>query len=352
MAAYQGPYQQPQYAQAPYPQAAYVPSPYPQQPHYGQPPYAQPQYAEAPIPPAPCMQPPYVQPIQGVMPENLETYPGLVVKETTQVIDAIMASVGGAYEAANKYHVKAMPVDKRSGTDHDEPGAWLPSSAEIDQLPEVFFVEEESSCLLRACLAYWGGLNLRALKLRYYHANYEKYYVDRPCMCGGCCCCPLEMTVYQKGPEGDRMVGMVVEDFDPYCLRCYQCCCLNTYYQKVLVGGTRESLVHKYSLVNPMCCCGRVNNCCGATCCIPSFFIDILEPNGTLAAVAQKTYGGGDGCADCCRCVFDFNNYVLPFPPKANHHERLMLLTGLLSVEYAYHSRKGGEGNNNSGGSS
>ncbi|GLC44928.1 hypothetical protein PLESTB_001690400 [Pleodorina starrii] len=274
--------------------------------------------------------------------EDLDRLPGVVIKETTQVIDAVMAFVGGAYEAANKYTVRAMPADKRPATVHNEPGAWQPSTKELDSLPQVFFVEEDSSCLLRAILAYCGGLNLRALQLHVYQGNEEKYTVKRPCKLGGCCCCPLEMSLYAK--DG-TMQGMVVEDYDGYCGPCLEQCCMCVYRQKVLVGSSRSSLVHKYSLVNPMCCCGRVNNCCGATCCKPSLFIDIVDTGSNLAAVAQKTYGGGKG-SDCCRCVFDFSNYVLPFPPNATHAERMLLLTGILSLEYAYYSRKGGEQNN------
>ncbi|EFJ45593.1 hypothetical protein VOLCADRAFT_105881 [Volvox carteri f. nagariensis] len=274
--------------------------------------------------------------------EDLDQLPGVVIKETTQVIDAVMASIGGAYEAANKYKVKALPADKRLATVHNEPGTWSPSSKEVDALPEVYYVEESSSCCLRVCLAHFGGLNLRALQLHFYQGNKEKYTVQRPCKLGGCCCCPLEMSLFAK--DG-TLQGMVVEDYDGYCSKYCEQSCLCTYRQKVLVGSSRNSLVHKYSLVSPMCCCGRVNNCCGATCCKPQLFIDIEEPDGTLAAVAHKTYGGGRGCTDCCRCVFDFSNYVLPFPPKATLQERVLLLTAMLSIEYAYFSRRGGENN-------
>ncbi|GLI64392.1 hypothetical protein VaNZ11_007658 [Volvox africanus] len=277
--------------------------------------------------------------------DNLEAVPGVVVKETTQVVDAVMAAVGGAYEAENKYYVRAMPPNVNPGREHGEAGAWRPTTAQLDALPQVYFVGEESDCFLRVILAAFGGLNLRALTLHFFYGNADKYLVERPCMLGGCCCCPLEMRLYQNGQQ-KQLIGAVIEDFDNYCARCFDCCCLCIFKHKVLVGPTRDSLVHKYSLVNSACCCGRVDNCCGGTCCRPSFFIDVVEPDGSLAAVAQKTYGGGEGCADCCRCAFDFNNYILPFPPKANHFERLLLLTGLLSVEYAYHSRTGGENDN------
>ncbi|PNH03988.1 Activating signal cointegrator 1 complex subunit 3, partial [Tetrabaena socialis] len=353
----QQPYAQPQqpYAQ---PQQPYA---QPQQP-YAQPqqPYAQPQQPyEQPQQPYAQPQQPYVQPqqpyaqpynaamTQAPMPmhmphiENLESIPGVVVKETSSVVDAVMESIGGAYEAANKYHIKAMPGDKRPATVHGESGSWLPTGAEIDNLPQVFYVEEDSSCCLRATLAYFGGLNLRALTLNYYQGTSRNITVDRPCMLGACCCCPLEMSIMNQG----QLVGMVKEDCDSCCGCCWEQCCLCTCTHKVMVGSSRVSMVHKYSLKNYACCCGRVNNCCGATCCKPNFFIDVVEPDGKLASVIQKTYGGDKGCAACCRCTFDFSNYILPFPPKATHWDRVALLTGLLSVEYAYHSRQGGENN-------
>eukprot|EP00198_Chlamydomonas_reinhardtii_P002669 XP_001692005.1 predicted protein [Chlamydomonas reinhardtii] len=273
---------------------------------------------------------------------NLEALPGVVIKETTQVVDAVMARVGGAYEAANKYHVRALPGHVRAATEPNQPGTWAPSSKEVDMLPEVMFVQEDSSCCLRVCLAAFGGLNLRALQLHMYEGNTEAVTVERPCKMGAGCCCPLEMTIKSRGQQ----IGMVVEEADSYCGMCYQQCCTCTYTHKVMMGATRESLVHKYSLVAPTCCCGRVNNCCGATCCKPNLFIDVVSPDGKLINAVQKTYGGG-GSGDCCRCVFDFSNYVLTFPPGSSHQERLALLVGVLSVEYALFSRKGGENNDN-----
>ncbi|KAG2442495.1 hypothetical protein HXX76_002581 [Chlamydomonas incerta] len=274
---------------------------------------------------------------------NLEALPGVVIKETTQVLDAVVASIGGAYEAANKYHVRVLPSHVRPATEPNQPGTWAPSSKEVDMLPEVMFVQEDSSCCLRVCLAAFGSLNLRALQLHGYEGSIEALTVDRPCKMGAGCCCPLEMTITSKGQQ----IGMVIEDADSYCGMCYQQCCTCTYTQKVMMGSTRESLVHKYSLVTPLWCCGRVNNCCGATCCKPNLFIDVVSPDGKLVNAVQKTYGAG-GAGDCCRSMFDFSNYILPFPPGSSHQERLALIVGVLSVEYAYFSRKGGEGNDDS----
>ncbi len=70
---------------------------------------------------------------------------------------------------------------------------------------QVMFVQEDSSCCLRVCLAACGGLNLRALQLHMYEGNTETVAVDRPCRMGAGCCCPVEMTISSKGQQ----IGMV-----------------------------------------------------------------------------------------------------------------------------------------------
>lgn len=67
------------------------------------------------------------------------------------------------------------------------------------------FVQEDSSCCLRVCLAAFGGLNLRALQLHMYEGNTEAVTVERPCKMGAGCCCPLEMTIKSRGQQ----IGMV-----------------------------------------------------------------------------------------------------------------------------------------------
>lgn len=152
-------------------------------------------------------EPVYTSPVPQVF-DNLEALPGVVVKEVTQILDAVMASVGGAYEAQNKYYVRALPLDVKIATTHDEPGAWRPNTADLDALPPVYYVEESSSFCLRAVLAACGGLNLRALDLYFYQGKDEKYMVQRPCRLGGCCGCPLEMRMYQRAPQ-EQMIGAV-----------------------------------------------------------------------------------------------------------------------------------------------
>jgi hypothetical protein len=58
-----------------------------------------------------------------------------------------------------------------------------------------------------------------------------------------------------------------------------------------MMGSTRESLKHKYSLVDSCCFCGRHNNCCGATCCKPHYFIDVVTPEGKVVSTITKASG-------------------------------------------------------------
>ena len=135
-----------------------------------------------------------------------------------------------------------------------------------------------------------------------------------------------------------------VEDYDNYCGQLFTQCCACIYTQKVLVGsGPRESLRHKYSMRTGLCCWGRVDNCCGATCCKPNLIIDIVDPSDKLVSTVQKTYGKGQGCEGCLRSVSDFDNYILEFPPDASEAERAMLMTAVFSMDYALFSKKGGD---------
>ncbi|KAG2485753.1 hypothetical protein HYH03_015562 [Edaphochlamys debaryana] len=277
--------------------------------------------------------------VQTIEEPQLDGIQGVVIKESTQVIDAVMEALGGPFEAANKYKVYPIQGEKRLATNHDETeSSWLPKQADLDAVQPVFTAVEKSSTCLRMTLALCGGLNLRALKLNFVDpTNRVPYTVDRPCKMGAGCCCPLEMTMYDAN---GGMVGQVVEKTEG-CF--WEQCCLCTYTHKVLVGNTRQSLVHKYNIINPMCCCGRVSNCWGATCCKQNFFIDITDPQGKIVSYAHKTYGGDGGCGACCRMAYDFSNYVLPFPKDATNLDRMLLVLGMLSIEYAYHSRKGGD---------
>ncbi|KAG2485751.1 hypothetical protein HYH03_015560 [Edaphochlamys debaryana] len=230
-----------------------------------------------------------------------------------------------------------MDGEKRLATTHDDTdSSWLPKKEELDKLQPVFTAVEQSSTCDRMCLAWVGCLNHRTLKLKFVNAaNQVPYTADRPFKCGACCGSPLEMTMTDAS---GNMVGQVVEKTEGCCFEQW---CLCTYTHKVLVGSTRQSLVHKYNIVNPTMCCGRVNNCFGATCCKQNFFIDVTDPQGKVVSYAHQTYGGDGGCGGFFRMANDFSNYI-----DASNLDRVMLVLGMLSIEYAYHSREGGEDNN------
>ena len=124
----------------------------------------------------------------------------------------------GVFEAANKYRVFALPPGTHAARVQNEPGAWLPTARDFETLPEMYVAQESSSCCLRVVLAILGGLNLRKLTLFFAQrdvgrrVDVSKYRVDRPCLLGGCCCCPLAMTLNQLGPDGSvyNKLGEVV----------------------------------------------------------------------------------------------------------------------------------------------
>ena len=211
--------------------------------------------------------------------------------------------------------------------------------------------QEDSDTCTRIVLAYVGWLNLRGLTMHYWDASGERYRSTRDCACGGCMGCPSELVMWQ----GSTQLGKAVEDQNcgNWCTRCCQACCLCTMFTKVrgerravgvftraharacahrtapsatpppppapthplpqvLANMGGPQLTPRYRLRVNICCCGRVNNCCGATCCKDDAVYDILDMDGNLVATIQKTYGRsapGAGCcgADaCCRSANDF----------------------------------------------
>ena len=142
-----------------------------------------------------------------------------------------------------------------------------------------------------------------------------------------------------------QMVGQVREDFDNYCGKCCASLCCGLIYHKILDG---PSLNHKYTLKASLCCCDRVDNCCGATCCRPALILDILDTQGKVVAVAHKVYAKGQGCSACCRCLFEFDNFILEFPPDATPNQRALLLTSLIQLDFQVWERKGGDNNGGS----
>jgi hypothetical protein len=291
----------------------------------------------------------------------LSSVPGVVIRQTAQLLNVATAVTGAPFEAAYEFKVYAMPPERRAARTPTEAGAWEPSPEEIASLPLLFTIQEESDCFVRVLLSLLGGLNLRCLTLHYLlgpagaaacggssapgatmlpGVGAEVLTATRPCRLGLGCCSPLLMRLRDGG---GMPLGEVGEACDAgVCLQ--QCCCCVFSHQVRSTPPGAAAPQHRYTLQAPLCCVGgRVNNCCGATCCRPHLVMDVATPDGNLASTVQKTYGKGRGCQACMRCAFEFDTYVLEFPPDATAQERALLLAAVLSIDYALFSRRGGE---------
>ena len=110
--------------------------------------------------------------------------------------------------------------------------------------------------------------------------------------------------------EGE-VYGRIVEKTEPYASMMQQCCCYCTFYDEIYEESSGADSRHVFTTRTNYCCCGRVNNCCGATCCKHDFIIDILDPDSDdVVATIQRTYAAGDGCDACCRCMQKFQTYL------------------------------------------
>lgn len=108
-----------------------------------------------------------------------------------------------------------------------------------------------------------------------------------------------------------EVYGRIVEKTEPYGKMMQQCCCYCTFYDEVYEENDAEGSRHAFTTRMNYCCCGRVNNCCGATCCKHDFIIDILDPDtDCVVATIQRTYAAGEGCDACCRCMQQFQTYL------------------------------------------
>jgi hypothetical protein len=110
--------------------------------------------------------------------------------------------------------------------------------------------------------------------------------------------------------ETGEVYGRVVEKTEPYAKMLQQCCCYCTFYDEIY-EETPVARQHVFTTRMNYCCCGRVNNCCGATCCKHDFIVDILDPDtNEVVATIQRTYAAGEGCDACCRCIQQFQTYL------------------------------------------
>jgi len=273
---------------------------------------------------------------------NLESLPGVVVYQHSQWLEALAQAVGVPYEAVNKYKIAPLPPGKFAARDPEQFNRWQPSIGELKGMPEMMRAQEESSCCHRILMGLCGCLNLRELTMHFINplTGEERYRAQRPCKLGGCCCCPLETQLSEMSVP----LGKIMEDFDPYCGKCCESACCCTYYTKVY-ANTQGREDHRYTIRTNTACCGRVNNCCGATCCKNDLIIDILDSRGQLVSTIQKTFGGGNGscCEAWCRMNNRFDNYIVEFPPKATAQERALLIMATLHIDYQLFEKSGKE---------
>jgi len=108
--------------------------------------------------------------------------------------------------------------------------ARQPTFEEIQSLPTLMTMSEKSDSLTRCCFACWGCRGCRPLQMIIFEQGQETAKIDKPCKCGSCVGCPLEMTL--RDSEGTE-VGYVREFFTPYCGKCAECCCKCNYYHRV-----------------------------------------------------------------------------------------------------------------------
>lgn len=95
-----------------------------------------------------------------------------------------------------------------------------------------------------------------------------------------------------------RLVGRVQEDCG--IRRFFQLSCLGTSYQKADEWDAenlkkRFTSTPKHTMRYTYAFCGRVNNCCDATCLRSDVVFDVLDQEGNVVAYIQQTCGDGEG---------------------------------------------------------
>ena len=283
---------------------------------------------------------------------QLQQTRGIVCRQRALKVEAIAESLGLPFEAKNRYTLSLLPQDKAVANDPNDPARWQPTGEQLESLDKLIFAMEESKPWDRLWTACCGCKNLRKLQM-HFTVNKETgdvYLIERDMKLGGCCGCPLQMDLYSMNENKKVRIGRVKENFVPYFSKCFTNCCSCTYYHDVekYVGGIDTddySFEKAYALRTSLCCCGRVNNCCGATCCKNDLVIDILDKNDYVVAHIQKTYAPSEagGCAALCRACCEYSSYMLEFPPDSDAHDRMLLITAMFQVEYHLFESSGDE---------
>lgn len=282
-------------------------------------------------------QEPYKAPLLQEMTTDLGQVRGVVVRQVTQFSEAILQTIGLPYEAKNKYQIAPLPDGKCAAREHDQADVWNPTHKELESIQYNMQATEDSGLFNRIFFTWFGCLNNRPLTLHVSERGKEVLLIRKPFKCGGELCCPLEMTVEKSGNK----IGMVKQDFDNYCGKCVESCCRCTWYNNILEGSDLKYVVRLNA-----CCCGRTNNCCGATCCKNNLIMDILDKDGKVVATIQKTYAPSDNCDAFCRCCYHYDNYIVEFPTEATTQQRELILAAVFQVDYGWYEAKGGDDNN------
>uniref|UniRef100_K3WVW7 Phospholipid scramblase n=1 Tax=Globisporangium ultimum (strain ATCC 200006 / CBS 805.95 / DAOM BR144) TaxID=431595 RepID=K3WVW7_GLOUD len=248
--------------------------------------------------------------------QSLADLNGLVVRQKAQKAEILAQAPEVPYEAENKYKVHLLPTDKAVQTTSYGPKGWEPTNEDLEKMDAFLFAQEKSDLFM---CAGSGGVDV----------------INRPFRIGGCCCCPLEVHLDSVVNGPVQRIGRVREDFSPYLSRCCASICMAAFYtdiDRALPGGEYEK---KYSLRVNLGCCGRVNNCCAPSCCKSDAIFDILDTNGAVVANLQQAYARDRSCIGaCCRSEYNFNNYILGFPPGTTVNSCMLLLTALFQIEY------------------
>ena len=66
-------------------------------------------------------------PLMQDMRSDLGEVPGVVIRQVTQLVDAVASTTGLCYERENQFKISALPDGKTAARHHDETGRWRPS---------------------------------------------------------------------------------------------------------------------------------------------------------------------------------------------------------------------------------
>lgn len=114
-----------------------------------------------------------------------------------------------------------------------------PTHEEIQDLPVLFAIVEESGLGKRCCFSCVGCRGGRPIRLHVVEEGTDKQVeINKPCRLGGWICSPLEMTVSDTRKSEDVKLGLVKQNFQPYCSRCYEDACRCTFYTDVRTSRT------------------------------------------------------------------------------------------------------------------